>query len=437
MKIAMVRCTPRLLLEDLHLELRASGFTVDVIVIPGDPSFDIAETLRKVHPDMVLSVNLIEGLGRVCASLGLPYVVWEIDPNLWVPAAPSAEEAAWTHLFTWRRRHILRYRMDGYIHLAHLPLAASVRRRFRLGSTSGSGGFFAEAFPISFAGSSIVRGEGEAEGRLARQALAARLSRCRGSESVWKWDRFVEVLHHALKLQHEHPCRNLYFSTLEKGLRELGLSPLVEVEGRRMDLCIAFGRGLAAMRRLRVLDAVAEHEPRVFGDDGWERVLRFPLRYGGRLENGAPLNALYNGSWINLDIARLYQPDIVTLRVFDILAAGGFPLVESSDELPSLFELGTEVATWHDRESLRHAVRTFLEQPERRLAFVERGRARLFAEHTIAHRLVTMMEVLIDRGVLHEVPGLDRLRWAANHAEEISCKASRDYASSASSCRRS
>ncbi len=103
------------------------------------------------------------------------------------------------------------------------------------------------------------------------------------------------------------------------------------------------------------------------------------------------LNRIYAGSTVNLDLGRAFQADIVTMRVFDVLACGGFALVEHSAALEECFEVGVELASYRDVAELRAKVAHFLQHPDRARAIAERGRAAVVERHDMTARLAAML----------------------------------------------
>jgi len=103
------------------------------------------------------------------------------------------------------------------------------------------------------------------------------------------------------------------------------------------------------------------------------------------------LNRIYSGSTINLDIGRIYQSDIVTMRVFDALACGGFVLAEHSEPLAEMLEIGSEVESYRSLEELLQKVEHYLEHPEEARAIAQRGMERVRRDHTIVGRLRYML----------------------------------------------
>jgi spore maturation protein CgeB len=92
-----------------------------------------------------------------------------------------------------------------------------------------------------------------------------------------------------------------------------------------------------------------------------------------------------------VDIGRIYQLDIVTLRVFDVLACGGFLLAHHNDDVVRLFEPGVELDTWRTIDELQSKITRYLPEPELRRRIGEAGRARVLRDHTVRQRLAELL----------------------------------------------
>jgi spore maturation protein CgeB len=113
----------------------------------------------------------------------------------------------------------------------------------------------------------------------------------------------------------------------------------------------------------------------------------------GPAGHGEELTRIYSSDAIHVDIGRIYQSDIVTMRVFDVLACGGFCLAEWSEGLEDLFEVGVELDTWRTLEELLDKASFWLEAgAERRREVGRAGRDRVLRDHTIQQRLRRMIE---------------------------------------------
>jgi spore maturation protein CgeB len=94
-----------------------------------------------------------------------------------------------------------------------------------------------------------------------------------------------------------------------------------------------------------------------------------------------------------VDLGRLYQMDIVTMRVFDVMACGAFVLAERSEDLGSAFDIGVEVDCWATPRELVAKVAHYLEHPQAARELARRGREAVLQRHTIQARVAHMLRV--------------------------------------------
>ncbi len=86
----------------------------------------------------------------------------------------------------------------------------------------------------------------------------------------------------------------------------------------------------------------------------------------------------------------------LNLRSFEVLACGGFQLV---DRLPGMHELlapGKEVVCYESYDHARELADCYLARPEARAEIGRRGRERVLREHTYRHRMETMLDSVKD-----------------------------------------
>ena len=150
------------------------------------------------------------------------------------------------------------------------------------------------------------------------------------------------------------------------------------------------GEYLASRWRFHVLESL-DSAIDVWGDTGWEELRGAHITFQGRCGHHAELNRVYGTSLINLDIGRVYQEEIVTMRVFDVLASQRLILTPHTPALVDLFEPDLELVTYRSLEELNVKIRYFLEHPSEALAIAKRGYQRVVSEHQIVHRLETLI----------------------------------------------
>ena len=79
------------------------------------------------------------------------------------------------------------------------------------------------------------------------------------------------------------------------------------------------------------------------------------------------------------------------MRVFDVLACGGFLLAEYSKGLEDLFILDEELVCYRTMDELIQKVDYYTKNPHLTKQIAERGRERVLRDHTIAARVHAML----------------------------------------------
>lgn len=165
-----------------------------------------------------------------------------------------------------------------------------------------------------------------------------------------------------------------------------------EPTGRRTGELVFIGSGYA--NRMRTLSHLAEQG--------------LPVHAWGRDFSRHPVDRLRTLSWARPPLAgsrevpleRAYQIHAEgaaaiaihglqnghAMRTFEVPGMGGVQLVDR-DDVEQFYEVGTEVAVWHDLEELTELARRAVADPSWGERMRERGRERTLAEHTFDHRI--------------------------------------------------
>ena len=177
--------------------------------------------------------------------------------------------------------------------------------------------------------------------------------------------------------------------------RPLELSP---VDRRRYGSELSFVGAGYPNRRL-AFRQLAGFDLRIWGNDwdGETALAPFLQRGGERIETDEVVR-IFNASAINLNLHSSVRPgvlvgdgDFVNPRTFELAACGAFQLVDRRGLLPELFDEG-ELALFSDMPELLRAVEHYRARPEERAAVAARGRAKVLAEHTYAHRMRSLLQ---------------------------------------------
>lgn len=143
--------------------------------------------------------------------------------------------------------------------------------------------------------------------------------------------------------------------------------------------------------------------------------------WGRGWEAAQELYELRSGTWRGqritaADAAKVYKlakicPNVhhpqtrfggLNTRTFEILAAGGFELVDNVPGLEELFDVGREIVSYSSPANFRELAEYYLSHQAERAKIIERGRARVLRDHTYERRLEAILKTLAQRGKVNE-----------------------------------
>ena len=376
---AALVCSGGLMVDDLSHALRNEGYSTATWNIEQLSDEELQRTASRLQPARVASINYNHGLAEACQDAGLPLVVWEIDPA--TDKLKQSKAGRTTHVFTYRRDQEPQYRNAGFSQVEYLPLAANTdfRRPVELDESE------AERYcnTVSFVGNSMVERANEFRERLL--------------ELYCQWqgntEQAIDEAHAAittiLSAQSEDWCT---YRVPELVTEHLGdFAQVMSAQEPEDHPVVLLAEMAAADKRITCIANLGQVEVAVWGDEGWSDLSEYGVRHMGPAGHREELNRIYSGSSINLDIGRIYQSDIVTMRVFDALACGGFVLTEYSDALSELFDIGNEIDCYRTFHELMEKVEHYMDHPDEARAIAERGMTRVRRDHTIASRTRYML----------------------------------------------
>jgi spore maturation protein CgeB len=85
------------------------------------------------------------------------------------------------------------------------------------------------------------------------------------------------------------------------------------------------------------------------------------------------------------------------MRLYEATGAGALLVTDRGSNLSELFEPGREVVVYDDADDLVEKVRYYLAHDDERLAIARAGQARTLREHTYAHRIAELADMLVAR----------------------------------------
>lgn len=352
--------TGTLFVDDMALALQQEGYAVYPLATALHTVAELDHTVNTLQPQAIFNINYLHGTAEFCARHQVPYRCWEIDPAT-DSVAPLTEPGD-AHIFTYRQANVASWQAHGFAS-SYLPLASNPERRTP-GATSPHG--------IAFVGTSMVQTAQNYFTRLT-QLLSSQ-----GHDEVQSRILIERILANQ-KMSNTYVCDTLLADQF----------PHLPVTSEEPAMLL--GEIAASQYRLQVIASLADLGMDVWGDEGWQSITTPGVNYKGAAGHFHQLNAIYRDALINVDIGRIYQSDIVTMRVFDVLACGGFVLAAHCEALTDLFEIGQEIDSWRTLEELHDKASWYLTNPERAKAIAARGREKILSHHTIQQRITQML----------------------------------------------
>ena len=361
-------------MEDTLNEAGYSVYTIDADVLSLE---EMAWLCHRLKPELLTAINYRSGFAEFAESQNVPLLVWEIDPT--TEALPRVQGTSkCTHFFTYRASQVEGLRENGFSQAEYLPLASHTGRRRPVEMSPRDTDSYGSS--VSFVGSSMLMQAADLKTRLVQGMVGHAM----GSEEV---ESKLEALWARQALTYDKYCIPELVDEMFPALHLLEEDSAFRGEPVQLVAEVA-----AARKRLHYICGLAEPGIDVWGDAGWKEIDGAAgLIYRGRAAHGEELTRIYNATDINVDVNRIYQMDIVPMRIFDVLACGAFVLAEDGPAIRELFQVGKEVEVYRDLAELRAKIAFYVAHPEERLEIANRGRERVCADHSIRARLRYML----------------------------------------------
>ncbi len=372
-----------LFVDDVAAALDGMGYSVYTLDTRRLSQEEQERTVRLFRPSFVFAVNYTEGLAEFCHQQGCSLLCWEIDPSLsWLSPVSTPSDKA--HIFTYRKANVSGFKEAGFDHASYLPLAADLEKRAPRNLSPEDRNRYAA--PLSFVGASLV-----SEGLAFRERFLDLYAAWAGKGDGGR-EEGTMLLDEALAVQRKDFSRYVLAGLLEERFARFIAD--ARVSDPLVNPVMLAAEIAASEKRLTYVVNLARLGLTVWGDKGWTQVEEYGVRYMGRhAYHTEELTKVYCAAQINIDIGRAHQPDIVTMRVFDVMACGGFLLAEESRALTELFEPGVEVATYRTLAELREKAAYYLENPQAARRIADRGMEKVRRLHDIPSRVRHMIEV--------------------------------------------
>lgn len=334
----------------------------------------VSDLLAKDSFLFVFSVNFFPAVSDVCNIYRIPYVCWSVDCPVMELFSPSLAHPC-NRVFLFDRAQYEQFRPQNPSGIFHLPLATDVAHWDKTISSATEQIRKPYRSDVSFVGSLY---ENKKEYRK-HPGISEKTS------------GYIQGLIEAQLLVYGHNfIADALTEEVTGELETLCDIPYGPVRSYISDYLI--GYEVACEERHRLLNLLSEQ----VSVDLYTNSNTGGISPGIRIHKGVKtlteMPLVFHESKINLNLSVCPIRSGLPLRVFDICGCGGFLLTNYQEELAELYEPGTEAEFFTSAEELTDKACYYLAHEEQRKAIAQKGYERTLREHTIAHRIRTMMQ---------------------------------------------
>lgn len=369
--------------EFLKGSLEEAGFTVDEIFydaeregVAEDCSFlpPLCEKLTKNHYQFVISFNYFPVISTACERKKVKYVAWTVDSPLYTLYTRSVFNSC-NYIFVFDKSSLTRLKEMGVRHVWYLPLAADAAYFEEICAKETGHRYASE---VSFVGSLYT--DKSAFGLLGNQKdyfQGFMEGLVEAQRKLWGCSLVEEVLDECWSQQLKkmlQPVNDKEFIA-DNSMVFANSCLLVEVTARERKEYLAAAGGLAAVDVYTGSDTTG-----------------ISVRNRGRVDYRTKMPLVFRNSKINLNITLRSIQQGISLRVWDILACGGFLLTNYQPELEEFFEIGKDLECFFNKEDMLAKIEYYLAHEEERAEIARRGYEKVRSMHGYKQRLMEIQE---------------------------------------------
>lgn len=352
-----------LLIDDWYDTLTEAGFRTYIYPHFWNPMPTISQDLAHPKVEHIWSINRIKGLSELAAQTKKTYTIYEIDPDLSDLETPPKTSCK-TTVFSFRRKNVSHYVEKGW-NAQFLALGTPSRMKSTFSKD--------HACKVSFVGTSMLKNAIKLKSYL-KNHISTDLFAV--FESFWQE-------------QLARPDSFLSDIFLRKWLHEGGPNTLT-VGTAQLSIAKIFYEWSGAVHRIGIISALAPFDIQVWGDMGWESIAaQNPgMIYRGSAGHRFEVPKIYSSTIINVDVTRSYQPDVATIRLFDVFACSSLAITNYCADEPIF---NSELLRFDFRKDIIELVDEILHWPEQRYRdYVNALENEINQRHRLSHRLAAM-----------------------------------------------
>ncbi len=375
--------------EDIIRTFKEQGHSIDVPALSAknhleDREFELAlaAELKKKNYDFVFSVNYFANIARVCHERKVTYVSWTVDSPLISLLTPTVFYPE-NRIFVFDKAEYEKLQKRGVKQVYHLPLSGSIHRY----TPSFDGGQAQEYYPVSFIGNLYDKNYYDALCSLLPDYLCGYIDAAMEAQLNIPYGNIFPYLLTDTIFQDLKPYLRLdesfssCFETEEDELLKMQFSTRV------------LSHKTASLVRIRTLNELAkDFDVHLFTTSNTAPLHQVQIH--PPVDYHTDMSQIFALSKINLNMTAPNIESGISLRVWDILSAGGFLLTDYRPEYDGLLVNGRDMVIYENLTDLKQKVKYYLSHEEERLQIAKNGFEAIFQNHNYNNRIEKMLETL-------------------------------------------
>lgn len=350
----------------------------------GEKSIDIDEDffyeqILESKPDAAFSVNYFANISWACNRAGIPYISWTVDSPMLTMYDKSIYNSC-NKLFIFDRIMLelldleLGLSQKGACQMFYLPLASDPFAMDKILANRTESELESWGDDISFVGGLYYKNSYDG----LKDRLPAYLK-----------GYFDGAFAAQLDIYGDNFFDSLLTSDIIAELEEL--IDFRQDEKSLSNLALVFkntflGYKMAQFERIKSLNRLARTmSTSLYSDCDDERLENVHFR--GSVDYKSQMPLVFAASKINLNMTIRNIRTGLPLRVWDVLAAGGFLLTNFQAELPAYFENGKELAYYSSQDELEELATYYLTHDSQREAIARAGQLKVRKYHSYDARI--------------------------------------------------
>lgn len=377
MKILFYRygsiCEPDII-ETFH-ELGHTVYENDTEIYDKNPVLgkiikEISDFLQ-LHPvDCIFSINFYPMLSEICQIYHIRYISWVVD-------APVLELYACSIKNSYNRTFIFDHSLYSEIYdlnpdnIFYLPLAANVSSKEKAIANADSKLLENCSSRISFIGSLYTeKCPYNSIGPLSEYSKGYLEAIMKAQESIYGYYFIEELLTDELIAEMKNSCSNFYT-----------VQDTSTLSDKRLISQYYIGSKITSMERIHTMELLSQHFPTTIYT-GSDTSFLPDLINRGTAKTLTEMPVIFHNSDINLNTTSKSIRSGIPLRLWDIMASGGFALSNFQVELSEYFELGIHLDTYASMDELLEKCDYYLSHEKQRRDIAANGLEEIKRKHT-------------------------------------------------------